>query len=174
MENSDGAACCAVCYTTRPGLYKLECTWEWRAADRWIPYDLAAAREIEIAHAEDHKSVRLTTGWFSEQRATYAVNFNARGPHKHVQVNRATGMRRMVRRVGIDDETLFVPVAWDSLQADDKCGVCQFELEPDEEAPEHPVRLSACAPGHAFHRACLSQWFRLKGECPYCRARAEP
>ena len=45
-----------------------------------------------------------------------------------------------------------------------KCAICQ---ETPEESDEGWTRL-AC--NHTGHQVCLSEWFRHKQECPYCRA----
>lgn len=189
MRNGDGEACCTTCYTVRPGLQALKCTWEWKAADRWIPFDLPAARQIETAFAEQAKEASLTAGWFGEQRATYVVRFYARGPNRHAQVNLSTRNVREVRRVSEDDDALFVPVGEAEVARDeDVCVVCQYPLvgrggdgsedgdevgDGEEAASARPVRLVSCKPGHAMHRECLSSWFRLKGTCPYCKSAPE-
>ncbi|XP_034594812.1 uncharacterized protein [Setaria viridis] len=52
---------------------------------------------------------------------------------------------------------------------DDGCSICLEVLHEEAAAAGKgvPVELPGCA--HAFHRRCISKWFRKKPTCPLCR-----
>ncbi|CAL4959565.1 unnamed protein product [Urochloa decumbens] len=48
-----------------------------------------------------------------------------------------------------------------------ECSICFEALSGEEEKKGVGVELPGCA--HAFHRRCISGWFRKKPTCPLCR-----
>ncbi len=146
--------------------------WEWRADEKWIPYDIPSVVQIETAFQEKRPRVDLSQGFFEGKRG-YLISFepsNHRGGRRSMyQLNQSTGMMREVRRIGNDDEALFAVVPFASLtEANDKCAICLEEFEDERNAERRAVKLPKCA-NHFFHRTCISAWVKLKGCCPYCR-----
>lgn len=52
------------------------------------------------------------------------------------------------------------------LNADERCGVCWEEREPD-----NTVTVLSC--GHWFDQDCLAEWFTISENCPKCRRAVE-
>jgi len=191
---------CTVCFYARFEVKNLPAQWQWKAADRWITYGIPETIEIEEAYKSGAKEVVLTKGWFSSNPSMYRIIFDKQhgsnlAKHKKnkrkagqnddqhhefdenathfYQINKDTGTRREVRRIGTDDDNLFRKLTLDMLdESDRKCMICLSPFTQEEESDGIIVQLSTCK-GHGFHKECIAQWVQLKGNCPLCRIDVE-
>jgi len=205
--NSSCDLTCVMCYKVRVCVKDLKVTWQWQAAEQWIPYDLPATLQIEQAFQHSDSSVDLNVGWFSENDG-YSITFRrptATHPQpSHYQTNIHSGNHRLVRRVADDEAGLFIKITEEERAKGERCSICQVELDEEENleteakrtastlptntetstgtdispqssseaiAADTVVRLSHCAPGHAFHHSCIASWIKLQDHCPYCQKR---
>ena len=72
--NAPTDAACVMCYTLRTQAKDLAVQWEWRADEKWIPYDLPSCMELELAFKQGLKSIELSKGYFSGKPG-YVVHF---------------------------------------------------------------------------------------------------
>ena len=138
---------CVMCYQVRTQTKDLVTIWEWQADEKWIPYDLSAATQIEAAYQAGEPDCLLDQGWFAMQRSRYAVSFGAhRAPTTTssalasklssaansgmCQVNLQSGVVRLIRRLG-DDDTFLKPVDVSLLKASDTCSICLVSFLPE-------------------------------------------
>jgi len=160
MANEPGNMVCFMCQSPRIQLKDLSVKWEWHPnPDQWLAYDLDSIMEIENAYKNEETSVNLTRGWFAAHRG-YIIDFS-----KNVQIS-PNGNERPIRRIGNDDESIFICVKAGE-EGYDKCVICQFEFDTAEGASEDIVRLKVCS-GHGFHRECIKGWVNLHSRCPLC------
>jgi len=199
--NTSADLTCVMCYKVRVCVKDLSVTWQWQAADQWIPYDLPTTLQLEQAFQAGESKVALTVGWFAENDG-YIVTFRRptashRSP-AHYQTNSYTRNHRKIRRIAEDEIDLFHPVNCRAdLQRGERCAICQLEFDEQvnnsessssstpsshsvsavssssspSSLPHSVVRLRHCAPGHAFHHSCISSWIKLNDKCPYCSVR---
>lgn len=161
--NKPTAACCEMCFTLRMTAKDLPVQWEWKADEKWIPYDLPSTLQIEEAFKQGKSPVRLSQGYF-EDNPGYDVHFSK---NRLYQINTHTGMRRTVRRIADEDSTVFSPAPSSITLKDEQCSICQENLAGCSDDLE-PVKLPKCA-NHFFHRKCIASWVKLKGYCAFCR-----
>ena len=165
---------CTMCFSVRMSAKDVSVQWQWQAADQWIPYDYATTMEIENGYKDGLNRVQLTQGWFASPEAQnsgrYELVFD-RASQTHQQINLDTGNGRTVRRIGDDDDSLFMSVEMKEELRGDKCIICQVEFDIDDPS-DQAVKLPMCS-GHYFHKPCIAQWIKLKDHCPYCKKRIE-
>eukprot|EP01083_Nonionella_stella_P010308 29399_1 len=145
---------CTMCFYSRFEVKNLPAQWQWKAADRWITYGIPETTEIETAYKGGAKEISLTKGWFAASPNLYKIYFdkeygdakNKKKRHKNkehsydnnstyfYQINSDSGTRREVRRIGIDDESMFIKILLKDLhEKDRKCMVCLNEFTDKEE-----------------------------------------
>jgi len=157
---------CQMCYQVRSSTRSLPYTWQWLAEVDWIPFDADSNEQLEAAYQARKSEVSLDRGWFRDKRGAYTVYFTYKSQHSSdaaaadgvgassthspspsnsntasfVQVNRRSGMRRRVRRIATDEESLFVLIPPSSCQRGQSCSICCNEWwpepEPEEQEPE--------------------------------------
>jgi len=52
------------------------------------------------------------------------------------------------------------------------CIVCMTTGGEDGDAADCFIKLKSC--GHIGHEQCIHKWFKVKNQCPYCRAAIQP
>ncbi|KAJ3039285.1 hypothetical protein HDV00_012373 [Rhizophlyctis rosea] len=170
--NKGGEMSCSMCYSPRTAAKDLPVEWQWTAgpSDPWTPYPAPLILDIEAAYAARQPTVALNKGdWFARQKNTYHIRFDYSGAKQHRQVNSKSHMERNVRRIADDDPTLFHPILLSDLTASDRCTICLDDFHTSPTPPTtDPVRLPQCT-GHQFHRTCIAQYVKLRGECPLCK-----
>jgi hypothetical protein len=156
-----------MCYITHSGARDLPVQWEWQPnPDQWIPYDKLASAQIEAAYQGGLSSLTLTTGYFCSTGERYIVYLN-HVTRRFEQENTGSRKRRSVRRIADDDNSILIPVLHTSIDAESICAICIEDFTGDEVSTD-VVRLPPCAPGHYFHRVCISHAIKLRDRCPLC------
>jgi len=156
-----------MCYITHSGAKDLPVQWEWQPnPDQWIPFDKLASAQIEAAYQGHLPTTNLTAGYFSNTSERYVLHLN-HVTRRFEQENINTRKRRSVRRIADDDNSILISVQHTSIDPESICSIC-IEDFTGEEGPLGAVRLPPCAPGHYFHRMCISMAIKLRDKCPLC------
>jgi WWE domain len=119
-------------------------------------------------------SVALTKGFFATRNG-YTVKFSRSNSsdkqHHGIQLNAATGMQRLVRRIAPDDDAIFVPVPLEEItQASDICSICQegfleksdaVNNQSHDTCPSEPCKLQCACTQQFFHRQCIAPYVTM-------------
>jgi hypothetical protein len=79
----------------------------------------------------------------------------------------------LTRTTDIDiDKCCNVPTISTPLPQDRTCAICIYDVSSDDINNNSNMGFLLC--GHLYHKDCIEQWFRTKGECPICKRKYPP